>query len=156
MANKRKKNSHKNKIHFLKDIDMFGVPIKLHMHRHDPETDEISNTDVMGSYIGGFTTILVYILCVIYLTSLITQMIHGDNDILNQMVFTSRGAQAIEMRETKFMPHIEIVQGSWEHPLEKFDIWNGNPSDESISSDKLKNYVEVMIHTQIRQDTGSG
>ena len=83
-------------------------------------------------------------------------MFHGDNDILNQMVFTNREAQSIEMNETKFMPHIEIVQGSWEHPLNVFDIWSGNPSEEGISADKLKNYIDVMIHTQIKRNDGNG
>ena len=53
------------------------------------------------------------------------------------------------------MPHLELVQNSWDVENDKFDIWKGDYSLGAIDADKLKNYVEIMLHSYIRTNNGS-
>ena len=100
-------------------------------------------------------TIVAIILSSVYLIILLTGMFMGENDIINKMVVTNSfgpGQREVNIvQQTKFMPHLEIVQGSWEQPNSAFDVWNKNISEDALDSEKLKNYIEVMLHIQIRK-----
>ena len=89
---------------------MFSVPVKLHIHRHNPETNKIKQIESLGSHCGGIMTIIVCILSAFYLVTLLITMFSGDHDIINRMVVTnSFGPEFNEVNianQTKFMPHV--------------------------------------------------
>lgn len=69
---------------FLKDIDIYGVPIKTYFHKYDDGLTSSITKDVMGSYFGGIVSIFVVIVMFVYLTMMLVTMANGDNDILNK------------------------------------------------------------------------
>lgn len=141
---------------FLKKIDLFSVPVKTYFHRHDANLDSVSYHERMGSYMGGSMTILFVIFIVLYSTTLVIQMVHGDQDIINKMVMTNQfdaETRQVNMSEHRFLPYLAMDQQDFGENDTSFDIWVEDQSGKRLLSyNKLKNYIDVYWRSRILGD----
>ena len=84
-----------HKFNFIKNYDMFGSKLTLNFNKFNPIKGEMTYYEALGSYIGMFLTIIVCFTCSIYFISLLNDMFAGENDIINQMIFTNSDSQVI-------------------------------------------------------------
>lgn len=109
---------------FLKDIDMFQVPVSdsLNFMRHDSVTNESNFTGAMGSYIGGLLTLCIQGFIFIYMVTLILKMESGDIDSVKNIVLTNSlvskdGKNNLALKDYKFLPIVEIMTSQSDESL---------------------------------------
>jgi len=66
----------------MKNLDVFKVDVgeALNFTRHNYRTDKTRHSLELGSYCGGFTSVIGFVAVVVYLSILVTQMESGELD----------------------------------------------------------------------------
>lgn len=134
----------------LKEIDTFGVPIKVYFHRDHSNSDDFETHEKLGSYFGGITTLICYCALSIYLYLLASKMSAGENDNTNTAVLTNPLDDAsnsmLNINNMSFLPYLEMDQQSFNHTIEEFEIMESAGNQTFLSYDKLSRYIEIVVN----------
>jgi hypothetical protein len=135
----------------LKKIDIFSVPVKTFIHRRSQDMKTTSYHENLGSYFGGLMTLLFLMLMFFYSFTLVDQMVHGENDIVNKMVMTNsftEDTKSVDLNNVIFMPYLIMKQQNYNSSLTDFDIFEKDPhtDKERFSLGKISNYIEFNLH----------
>lgn len=95
----------------LKEIDGFGVPVKMFIHRKvKGKTLQLSS---YGTAFGGALTLLYYIIMGSYMTHLLVKMNSGIEDITVTQKFPntfSGSHERLDLSAFNFLPFIEVLE----------------------------------------------
>ena len=142
----------KKSFRFLKEYDMFRVPIKTYYHKYETDVTNKSTHDMFGSNVGGILTLLLQFSLAAYFVIMVIRMFSGENDIINMASYRNafRGDyQSQNLGDFAFLPHVSILPQSNIYPMQEFDIWDQNGNFEKVNATKVFNYVEIVLIMRI-------
>jgi len=96
----------------LKYIDQFKTKKTFNMSRWNQSTKQNDSFDRMGSKVGGFFTIFLYIWLVSYFTYLVRRMYRGVDDNLQNLTRSNdlqNGHEEIAIGPSNNMPSMELL-----------------------------------------------
>jgi hypothetical protein len=102
-------------MHFLKNWDMFKVPLDTYFHRNIPTKGETEQVTAMGSYFGGSLTIVFVSMMSFYFAILVAQTLDGGHDVFHTSRITNEfqgDDNLLNLTNTKFYPYITFAQQS--------------------------------------------
>ena len=70
-------------IQFLKNLDIFSMPIETYFTSHDRKNKTKEYKDAHGSAFGGILTLVCFLVTAIYLVEQFIIMLAGENDNYN-------------------------------------------------------------------------
>ena len=99
----------RKKLGFLKEMDIFSVPIKTYYHKYDDNFTTSLTNDTMGSYVGGITSIFVILGLAAYFLLMVIRMYGGENDIMIRAEMANpfdEEYRHVEVHQENFLPHL--------------------------------------------------
>ena len=138
---------------FLKEEDMFASGVNLQISRgvrHHETKKKYSPS--LGSVYGGFLTLVVYFLMVVYLYHDIEKMRVGKTDIIQTQVKTNKFVAPDDMAEIsnfEFLPsiHMKLNDRSnanvdrFKNDLDLIDSYSADNDNIKFNPDELKKYI---------------
>jgi hypothetical protein len=95
----------------MKYMDAFKFPLFLYLHRRDKQTNLKKHDWRMGSAVGGFNTIVLVLFSIGIFTSMMLDMLNGQNDNIRSTFFSNDfkgGNEELDLNDFNFLPTIEI------------------------------------------------
>ena len=65
---------------FLKELDGFATPVKMYLHRNNPDMKGQEPIDALGSKFGGVMSLIYYSFMTYYTLSLLVLMYNAEKD----------------------------------------------------------------------------
>ena len=142
-----------NRFKFLKEYDMFRVPIKTYFHKYDSQVTKATSHDMFGSYFGGILTLLLQFSLAAYFVIMVIRMAGGENDNINMATYRNHfddHCSFSHLGDFSFLLHVSILPQSNIYPMQEFDIWERNGDFDKVNATKVFNYVEIVLSMRIK------
>lgn len=142
---------------FFKNMDGFGAPVKMYIHRNNADMRGQEPIDALGSKFGGVMSLIYYAFMTYYTLSLLVVMYTGQKDEIQSQPLTNNFKDEyryIELTNENFMPHFEITQLNPNVDPKSFDIWSQTKNrGDIIDVAKLSKYIDILIDIQTKVDS---
>jgi hypothetical protein len=111
----------------IKHLDAFTFPLFLYLHRRDKQTNLKKHDWKMGSAVGGINTIILVLFSIGIFSSMMFEMLDGQNDIIHKTLFRNDfkgGNEVLNLTDFNFLPTIEISGNgkNTKETLKMFDL----------------------------------
>ena len=139
---------------FLKDLDIFSVSVSDSLVLYRDKTAKPKYTRMMGSLLGGCSTLLLSIFVMAMLIQEIEVMNSGANDIMKMRLGsnipnTSDYIKNIKINDYIFKPYLEIIPYEMGGRFFSLDIFDDiNPLKIDLA--KLNRFVEFVVMQRTR------
>ena len=135
---------------FLKKLDGFAAPVKMYVHRNNPDMKGQEPIHALGSKFGGVMSVIYYCFMIYYTLTLLINMYSAEKDSIQSKALTNRFVDEfryIELTKENFMPHFEISKLDPNVDPKSFDVW-ADKAATMVDISKLRNYIEILIDIQ--------
>ena len=143
----------KNLMTLLKGFDFFKIPVNLMLHRRNRKDNTKNNFYQMGTKIGGFTTIFLYLGIFSYFVALWVDMYSGSKDIISKQVTNNLfdvGYNETIIKNYHFLPSIEMTDMvTWAAGGK----WGILKNDGTLDIKELNKYVRLVVNIKDRYKT---
>ena len=123
----------------VKEIDAFKLKKNLNISSKKLCGNGQRQSETVGSYFGGITTLFLIIITIWRFITLYTRMQHGLDDKFSAFTRANHlvnGEEEIDIRKNKFLPSLELIR------------WESAPEIDSILLDKSINLKELLTYIE--------